>query len=480
MALIGLVLALAGAYLGFRVALKHYLHSDSFLAQINHATSTALRVDGEFEPLSWQDAQASSTRFTGTGKPRSPVREILAQGIEADLNFRSIWDGMWEITELSIDQAHIDLTQKSPSLDPKFSPSITHAPSTTGSSSFLSSLLPKRTQLELVKIESADITFPVPAQFTEGTDGQARAKRLRIHARPLGDRFSDGFQLSGFGGEIHLPDGQRLSLLDYETRWKDGVLYISDAIATIATIADVENSVGARVQCNGRLDTTGHATELKIHLSGIQVEDVVASDWKQRISGLIESDLTLAINREGTTINGDLSITRGVLNALPILDNLADFTKHDTFRRLPLTNVTAEFTKEDETIRFHDIVIESSGTLRVTGALDVTDGMVAGTLRVGVVPGVLRWIPGAEQKVFTQLDDGHLWTDMHVHGPLHALNEDLSSRLVTGAVVQSIEELPERAIDAGGRVINQGSSILREGLRGGINIIDGFVPFLGD
>lgn len=475
--LICCLILVAGGYLGFRVYLKHYLRSDAFLSTINRATSRALQVDGRFETLDWLDAKASSPRFSGSGYSHSSIQKIDAGGMEATLNFRSIWDGVWEITELSIEQANVEFKNSADSgkLANEVAVTMPNTLENNGkSSSILSSLLPQRTQLKSIKIESANIDFPVPSSTAENGQTVANARRLRINARPLGDHFSEGWQLSGYGGEMRLPDNRQLSLLDYNTRWKNGTLHIADAVA------DVKDSIGARVRCRGRLDTSGQDTELQLNLSGIDIEEVVAPDWKQHISGNIESDLTYSKSGKVTSVEGDLSITRGVLNALPILDHLADYTKHDTFRRLPLSKATATFTKDGDTIQFRDIFIESSGTLRITGILDVTSGISSGHLRVGVVPGVLRWIPGAEQKVFTQLEDGHLWTDMKVHGPLHALNEDLSSRLVTGAIVQSIEEIPDRAIDAGSRVIDQGTTILRRGIDTGVDLIDGFVPFLGN
>lgn len=470
----------AAAYLGFRVMLRQYLHGDAFLASINRAASQALQVDGAFAPLRWQDAQAASSAFRGEGIPGSAIRTIDARGLEAHLDYRGIWDGVWEITELSIEEATLDLQATGSARTSAWqSGESSHGEAATAISppasarhdngSLLGSLLPTSARLRKISIASAGGTFPIPG----GRAGDsATARRLRIRATPLGDHFADGYQLTGYGGEIHLSQGRRLSLLDFDTRWRNGTLYISDAAA------DFKDTIGARVTCSGRIDTVRGESELELNLSGIDVEEVVAADWKRRVTGQLESNVTVRGGPSRMTSSGDLTMTGGTLHALPILDNLADFTRHDTFRHLPLNRATARFTREEGTTDFHDILLESTGTLRVTGVLRVQDDIASGTLQVGVVPGVLRWIPGAEQRVFTRLEDGHLWTEMRVHGPLQALNEDLSSRLVKGAITQTIKDAPERAVKAGKTVIEQGTSLLRKGVTEGIDLIDGFVPFL--
>ena len=476
----GILLAAAG-YLGFRVLLHQYLHSEALLAKVNAATSSALHVDGAFEPLEWQDSVASSGSFRGRGDGSGSVEHLEARGIKANLNLRSIWDGHWDITEITVEEGSLRLAETANA--DRYANADKDADTDTGkrtndavptnsageeSSGFFASLLPQKTRIGKIKILSGNLEFPLP-----GSDVPSAIRRVRITARPLGDSFDDGYHVTGYGGVLHLPDRKKLSLLDFDMRIRDQKIFIADAVA------DLDDTIGARVRCNGEIHPANGHADLEIKLTGIDVQDIIAPDWKQKLTGRVSADLDWNVANGVSTREGTVELVDGVLQALPVLDNLADYTKHDTFRRLTLNKVSGDLTETAAGIRIDNIVVESAGTLRVLGSLVKRGDHVQGEFQVGVVPGVLRWIPGAEQKVFTRQHDSHLWTEMQVHGPLHDLQENLSRRLLEGAIAQTIEETPERVIEGGTEVLRQGTDLLKEGVNTGIDLIDGFVPLLG-
>ncbi len=116
---------------------------------------------------------------------------------------------------------------------------------------------------------------------------------------------------------------------------------------------------------------------------------------------------------------------------------------------------------------------------------------------MGVTPETLRFIPGAQQLVFTEKNPlgppGLLWTRVRVAGPLDSPQEDLSSRLLGGAGMSLLFDTPEKIVkqsadallkpvlgeDAAkvpGRVIEGASGLLENGVKAGAGLLNGIFP----
>jgi hypothetical protein len=84
---------------------------------------------------------------------------------------------------------------------------------------------------------------------------------------------------------------------------------------------------------------------------------------------------------------------------------------------------------------------------------------LSGRLRVGVVPGLLSLIPGAEEKVFSAENNGGklglLWCNVNLSGTLNSPREDLSARLIAAAKDRLFRELPsgKKALQIPGAII---------------------------
>ena len=78
--------------------------------------------------------------------------------------------------------------------------------------------------------------------------------------------------------------------------------------------------------------------------------------------------------------------------------------------------------------------------------------MIDGAFQVGVTPGSLQWLPGAQAKVFTESRGGYLWAPMRLTGPVNKPNEDLTPRLAAaaqGAVIEGVQNAAGEAIKTG-------------------------------
>ncbi|HEY8960655.1 MAG TPA: hypothetical protein VIM57_00515, partial [Luteolibacter sp.] len=92
---------------------------------------------------------------------------------------------------------------------------------------------------------------------------------------------------------------------------------------------------------------------------------------------------------------------------------------------------------------FRDLVIASEGLVRIEGTLAVRDRRLDGSFRLGLAPGTLAQIPGAETDVFLPGERGLLWAPLRITGTLDDPKEDLTSRLIAAAGMRMFDVLPE-------------------------------------
>jgi hypothetical protein len=187
-------------------------------------------------------------------------------------------------------------------------------------------------------------------------------------------------------------------------------------------------------------------------------------------------------------------LTDGVLTAMPLLDSLSAYADTTRFRRLALEDGRVDYEWEDGAIVLRNLVIASEGLVRLEGTMRV-DGeeRLDGRFRLGLVPGVLARIPGAETIVFQPGERGLLWTTLRVTGTIDDPEEDLTGRLIEAAGLRMFEILPEtgervlkftrevldadmtRHLEKGVEVIETGRDVIREAegvVRGVTGIFD--------
>jgi hypothetical protein len=96
------------------------------------------------------------------------------------------------------------------------------------------------------------------------------------------------------------------------------------------------------------------------------------------------------------------------------------------------------------------------GLMRIEGRMDVIDEQLDGRFQLGLAPGTLSRIPGAETKVFAERRDGLMWTPLRITGTAENPQEDLSERLIAAAGERMFELIPE----TGARVLKFTRNVL--------------------
>jgi hypothetical protein len=148
--------------------------------------------------------------------------------------------------------------------------------------------------------------------------------------------------------------------------------------------------------------------------------------------------------------------------------------------------------------RLEKIVVQANGLLRIEGALTLLPGdALEGEFMVGVTPETLRWLPGAENRVFVETypqgPPGMNWTRVKIAGTRAAPQEDLSARLLGAAGMSLLLDTPGAIVDKAadtlikpvlgadaaklpGQIIDGTTKTLENGVKTGTDLINKVIP----
>ncbi|MEM8952962.1 MAG: hypothetical protein AAGD22_02310 [Verrucomicrobiota bacterium] len=483
------VVVVVGLVAGTGMWIKGYLRGDSFRELASIKTSDAFRADGEYETISWTGSSSVySDGYSARGLPESTFTKIDAEGVRAQTNVGDLL-GFWnllrfwelsgqslEIPEVSVNRLTLQAeTQKARPIVIEETTKIEEAgPApplpvdghlgnggntvealTLGSDEavtetvvvmeeekgFFASLAPQEVRLDKVNIAETNVFV------TEGGERRLAITGVETRLQPMDGTDYEGWRVTGIGGKVVIEGVPELEIDSINTNFRGPAVYITDA--------------GARIFGDGMIMGSGEmhfggeegTMDLRLRIGDINVANIVDEEWQSRVQGILSGDVRVTGNPgevETQRKAGTLSISKGVLENVPVLEQIANYAKAERFRRLVLTKVTADFESMGEETVFRNIDVESDGLTRITGTVAVKGDLIRGQLRVGVTPGTLQWIPGAEQQVFKDSAEGYLWTDVKVGGTLDKIDQDLSGRLMSaaaGAIVGVPIEGAENAQD---------------------------------
>lgn len=452
---------------------RGYLHSDGFRQFLSDKAGAITGVTGSFAPFRWDGLAVDSPSFQGTG--RGIVKDIRLDGLHTEVGVSGLGGGAWLIkgTRFQRLEMKLDTRRIGEGAD-----SFPRAAAAADASEHVPGWLPRRVELQGLDVD--DISVDVTSD-----QGEFAAKGVRARVNPAGGR--QAYKLEVMGGTVTLPFNlvPDIRIDRAKLRYQDGSVSISSA--------------NARVWKNGRIDAAGEWSantgqySVVGTLDGVKCEEVFNEDWAKRCIGDMRTDFTID-NRTGQpSAYGRLDITNGTLTALPLLDSLAAYADTRRFRVLVLNDAHTDWHWKDGTLVFSNIVLSSDGLIRLEGALIIRDGQLDGTFRLGLAPGTLATIPGAETDVFSAGERGLLWTSLRITGTLDDPKEDLTDRLIAAAGIRMFDVIPEtgekvikftrtviqdapsKAIDAGSKVIETVPGIV-EGVGGVIDGIFGVGP----
>lgn len=427
------VVLLASALVAGSLWTGSYIRSDSFRNLLTSVTGRVFDANAGFGPLQWTGASVYSETATLEGNAGSALRQVKADQLRAEVNWRAIFSGAWRVEEISIER--LDGVWGTPS-----QPSPGRTTQELTSPGALSSLLPKRFELGLLRIGKADLAFE-----------DVKVSNSSVSVKPDGS----GWIFQGNGGDLHLPKVPPLTISTFRAREQGGDFFLTESLFRLGE--------------NGKLEASGESSgggRLQLSWEGIQTGDLLEKEWKKYLSGTLSGNATLRLPLRAI---GSARLQDGLLENVPLLATVAEFTGNPAFRRMPLQEVDGDFDYNGGRLSVSRFSAESKGLMRVEGTFVIgQQGELDGTFEIGVTPQTLQWLPGSRERVFKKARNGYLWTDLKMGGTVRHPTENLSPRL--------LEAMGGAVIDQGENLIKDPSGTAVKGVKGVLDLLRPLVP----
>lgn len=438
-----LFVLLAAGVLGLNLWVHSYLRSEAFRKLVAAKTGQTLKADAEYQPLDWTGSSVFSQSLTARGESGTPIESLDAEQVRANVDWKAVFHGAWRVERIDIVRLDMKIRSEGQQVATSGEPGPTPEPQPPRRG-----ILPTRFELDRVDVQSANVAI--------GAVASIRGAALKI--QPEGS----GWVFDGSGGKLDLAARQPLEIGSFRVRLQQGVVYLTDS----------EFRLGA----NGNLKAWGEVGgpeapyDVNLDWQNVDSADVLDAAWKDRVSGMLSGKArSLARAGQPPLTTGNFLLTDGLLKGLPVQKEIAQFTHSPQFERMPLQQVSGDFTYDGATTTVRNFAAESQGLLRLEGDFRIGgNGSLEGDFRVGVTSQSLQWLPGSQEKVFTAAENGYLWTRVKIGGSLQTPTEDLSARLA--------KAMGEQMIDTGVELIKGTPSNAVDAVQKAVDILSPLIP----
>lgn len=395
-----------------RVAAGWYLGSGRFRDQITVAIEQELKAKGSFQPLRFRDGTFYSDGFVAVGKERAFFSDLRAEQIRAVVNWRGLLDRRWEVDELNLQNLEVRFADRSPAEKPP-------PPAPAGAPGKKRSLW----KLDLRKAEIAQSSWHWGS--SPATSGSLTKSGFALTP----DHGS--WRIDAHSGTLAQSGWPILTIESAKLRYTGPSLFVTESVLRAGD---------GRLQVEGEIEFD-RAADLLVRLDQVDFAPLLPADWRLRLRGKIAgtAKVQAPLPEGALKIEGDLQLVDAQLEALPLLDQIATFTRTERFRRLALTRGSLKFRQEGDRTAVQDLVLESAGLMRVEGSCTIAQKKIDGFFQVGVTAASLQWLPGSQARVFTVARDGYFWTPVRVSGPVEHPHEDLTKRLLAAAASELLQ-----------------------------------------
>ena len=412
-AVIGLlILLLLVAAVAGRFAIASYLGSDRFRQRISGAVSRKLKAEGIFMPLHLVDGTLYSDGFEARGSSGAFFSKLKADQVRAVFNWRALFQRTVKIEELHVQRLDVRFAARSPDRS--------------------------RTSAQADRISSGGGGWTLDLRRASFADSSWHwGNDERTSGGIAGSAFTltpdeNAWLVDASQGTISQYGWPQLTIESAKLRYASASLFITESI--------LRNQTG-RLVVTGEVNF-GKTADLQAQIDDFDITPLLASDWRIRLKGKMAGGVRVLapLTDDPIHVEGKVHLIDGQLEALPVLNQIATFTRTERFRRLSLSKASCSFSRDAQITTVKDVVIESEGLMRVEGACTVVNGQIDGVFQIGVTAASLQWLPGSQARVFTVAHDGYFWTPLRIRGPVAHPSEDLTPRLIAAAAGELLQD----------------------------------------
>jgi hypothetical protein len=405
-----------GAVFAGQSWLETYLQSEAFRLKTEEAVGNSLHAKARLSDIGRQGTTITGETLRLEGSHGSFFKSAQMHGVRAELDLGGLWRGLWKVDHLSFLNLELNL-------DAPAQPSSQDAPGTKDlpekPEALLASLLPRKAKIASVHSDRTTLT-------REGME----VFQTRATASPQ----DSGWNVVLGGGELHCPGIPRMEIQE----------------ARLLVAPDGGTLRGARLlfKTGGQVNLTGDwsaasGTKLHAQVENTNVTPFLPQWWQARLHGSLQGTLHLtrpaAAAPAGQELTGDLRLAGGKLEGLPLLGQLDGFLGSPRFRQVALKTASARLRKTSGKTELQDIDLDAEGILRIKGGVSLEQDRLSGSLRLGISPSLVQWLPSGRKALFGEPSEGYVWVPFQISGTLENPQEDLSARLA-GGVVEAVTE----------------------------------------
>jgi len=442
---------------------QSYLKSNAFRDQLVSAAEEKLHAKIELNQLRWDGSTVYADGWRAQGYPEAAFAHMNVNGLRA--LFNGTQNSAWQIPEIRINQLSLIFSNDHlPAATTAASNNSEVAASPNTIPGWLKKWIPNRAEIDVIAIDTTNLTF-------QDKQGNQLLSLTSVETTSHPMTAPGTWEINGRNGELLIRNFPPMSIRKFETRWNHDEIFINQASLGFYNTAELSGTGDITLGKTPKLN-------LDLQLSNLDAKKILPADWKSKISGSLHGDIFITGNpkeKNSLTTKGTLHLKDGVIEGLPVLDLIAQYTKMQRFKRLALHQASADYVRKGNRIEINNLILQSDGLTRLEGTFVFEDRqIIKGQFLLGVTPGTLRWIPGAEQKVFTNSRNGFLWAPLEITGTLDEPRENLSARLAGAAIDTLVKDAPRQAVDAAKKLLINPSSTINAGKK----LLDSLIPLL--